>query len=57
MMSRKKEQLIRDVWHIRNVLYNFTLDYEDDLIIYGIELDKVKDALKVFDQINEEVKK
>ena len=56
-MSRKKEQLIRDVWHIRNVLYNFTLDYEDDLIIYGIELDKVKDALKVFDQINEEVKK
>lgn len=56
MNSIKRDSLIRDNWHLNNILHNFIIDYEEELIGQGIDLNEIKEALKLSDHINEVLK-
>ncbi len=34
---KNKDQLIRDTWHLQNILHNYVLEYEEVMLEKGVD--------------------
>ena len=51
---KKPEQLIRDTWHLSNILHNYIKDYEDLMLDEGIDPHYFKQVIKMLDDLAKE---